>query len=85
MIENASLGVTAVDEKGHLIGYASFFDYPATSPSLSPSAWPDWLHKNFGHPEYGPSNSLFLCFFVADALCPAEVGRHLPTLLVPLP
>ena len=40
MIENASLGITAVDERGQVVGYAAFYDYPALTPEADPPAGP---------------------------------------------
>mmetsp|Transcript_28030 Transcript_28030/g.71900 ORF Transcript_28030/g.71900 Transcript_28030/m.71900 type:complete len:1184 (+) Transcript_28030:552-4103(+) len=77
MIENASLGVSAVDEKGTLIGYAAFFDFPALTPAVTPSAWPDWLHSHFGHDDYSASNTMFLSFFLADHLNENEVAENI--------
>lgn len=77
MIENASLGVSAVDAKGSVVGYAAFFDYPALTPSISAPGWPAWLHKHFLHEEYSPSNTIFLSFFVADHLCENEVTENI--------
>ena len=72
MIETASLGITAVDEKGAVVGYAAFYDHPALTPSIDPTTWPKWLHANFGHPEYTPATATWLAFFVADALLQNE-------------
>ena len=74
MIENASLGISAVDEKGSLIGYAAFFDYPALTPAVSPSHWPEWLHTHFGHDEYLASNAAWLSFLITDHLSESEVS-----------
>ena len=73
MIETASLGITAVDEKGTVVGYAAFYDYAPFSKEVDQAAWPSWLHANFGHPEYTAANTAWLAFFVADSLCQAEV------------
>ena len=48
MIETASLGITAVDEKGTVIGYAAFYDYAPFSKDVDQATWPSWLHANFG-------------------------------------
>jgi len=77
MIETATLGITAVDEKGAVVGYAAFFDYPALTPGVDAAAWPSWLHANFGHPEYTPATASWLAFFVADALCQNEVAESI--------
>ena len=81
MIEHASLGVSAVDDNGMLIGYSAFFDFPALISAVSPSSWPDWLHTHFGHEEYTPSNSVFLSFFISDHLCENETlaAKTFPT------
>ena len=73
LIESATLGISAVDEKGALIGYAAFFDYPALTPAVSQSHWPEWLHDNFGHDEYAASNVVWLSFLVTDHLSENEV------------
>ena len=65
MIENASLGITAVDEKGAVVGYAAFYDFPALTSEVDPVAWPEWLHGAFGHPEFTEANTAFLSFFLA--------------------
>ena len=65
MIETAMLGITAVDEKGSVVGYAAFYDYPALSPGVDQAAWPSWLHAHFGHPALTPANTAWLAFFVA--------------------
>ena len=77
MIENASLGITAVDESGQVVGYAAFYDYPALTPEVDPAKWPDWLHQSFGHPEYTPANTTWLAFFVADPLSEHEVAESM--------
>ena len=77
MIENASLGISAVDEKGAVVGYAAFYDYPALTPEADPAAWPDWLHRSFGHPEYTAANTAWLAFFVADHLSENEVAESM--------
>jgi len=77
MIENASLGITAVDEKGQVVGYASFYDYPALTPEADAATWPDWLHRTFGHPEYTAANTAWLAFFVADHLSANEVAESM--------
>ena len=69
MIETATLGITAVDENGNVVGYAAFYDYPALQPSVDAAAWPKWLHDNFGHPEYTSATAAGLAFLVADPLC----------------
>jgi len=83
MIENASLGITAVDERGQVVGYAAFYDYPALTPEADPASWPDWLHRAFGHPEHTAANTAWLTFFVADPLSEHEVAEG--TLTLPLP
>ena len=77
MLENASLSISAVDEKGMLIGYAAFFDYPALTAAVNPSAWPEWLHNHFGHEEYAASNTIFLSFFLTDHLSENEVTENI--------
>ena len=84
MIENASLGITAVDERGQVVGYAAFYDYPALTPEADPASWPDWLHRAFGHPEHTAANTAWLTFFVADPLSEHEVAEGKLTLLLPL-
>ena len=76
MIENASLGITAVDERGQVVGYAAFYDYPALTPEADPATWPDWLHRAFGHPEHTAANTAWLAFFVADPLSEHEVAEY---------
>ena len=77
MIENASLGITAVDEKGAVVGYAAFYDFPALTSEVDPVAWPEWLHGAFGHPEFTEANTAFLSFFLADPLCESEVLENI--------
>ena len=77
MIENASLGITAVDESGQVVGYAAFYDYPALTPEADPATWPDWLHRAFGHPEHTAANTAWLTFFVADPLSEHEVAESM--------
>ena len=77
MIENASLGISAVDEKGAVVGYAAFYDYPALTPEADAATWPDWLHRSFGHPEYTAANTAWLAFFVADHLSENEVAESM--------
>ena len=77
MIETASLGITAVDEKGSVVGYAAFYDHPALTPEVDSSSWPSWLHKHFGHPEFSAANTAWLAFFVADSLCQNEVAEYI--------
>ena len=84
MIENASLGITAVDERGQVVGYAAFYDYPALTPEADPASWPDWLHRAFGHPEHTAANTAWLTFFVADPLSEHEVAEGMLTLPLPL-
>ena len=77
MIETATLGITAVDENGNVVGYAAFYDYPALQPSVDAAAWPKWLHDNFGHPEYTSATAAWLAFLVADPLCQNEVAESI--------
>ena len=77
MIENASLGITAVDEQGQVVGYAAFYDYPALTPEADAATWPEWLHRTFGHPEYTAANTAWLAFFVADPLSANEVAESM--------
>ncbi|KAJ1620362.1 hypothetical protein T492DRAFT_1078537 [Pavlovales sp. CCMP2436] len=86
MIENATLGITAVDGEGRAIGYAAFFDYPALTPAIDQTSWPEWLVETHGHPEFTPQNSLWLAFFVADHMYEGEVaGNILRTAFTTLP
>ena len=82
MIENASLGITAVDEKGAVVGYAAFYDFPALTSEVDPVAWPEWLHGAFGHPEFTEANTAFLSFFLdrCASRCryPADGVHQLP-------
>jgi hypothetical protein len=50
--ENSTLGITAVDGEGRVIGYAAFFDFPALTPEVDPTTWPEWLEETHGHPEF---------------------------------
>ena len=98
MIETASLGITAVDETGAVVGYAAFYDYAPFSKEVDQASWPSWLHANFGHSEYAAANTAWLAFFVADSLCQNDVAESilrtafttlplptLPLLTLPLP
>ena len=76
MIENASLGITAVDEKGAVVGYAAFYDFPALTSEVDPVAWPEWLHGAYGHPEF-TGGTAFLSFFPADPPRESEVLENI--------
>lgn len=41
-----------MDGEGKVLGYAAFFDYPALTPSVDPTTWPEWLEETHGHPEF---------------------------------
>ena len=77
MLETASLGITAVDEKGTVVGYAAFYDYSPFSKEMDQATWPSWLHANFGHSEYAAANTAWLAFFVADPLCMNDVAESI--------
>ena len=77
MIETAMLGITAVDEKGNVVGYAAFYDHPVFSKEVDAATWPSWLHANFGHAEYDAANTAWLCFFVADHLVQNDVAESI--------
>ena len=74
MIENASLGITAVDEKGAVVGYAAVYDFPALTSEVDPGAWPEWLPGAFGHPDCDPSADLWeLALVRMAALAPVTM------------
>ena len=77
MIETASLGITAVDEKGSVVGYAAFYDYAPFTKEVDQATWPSWLHAHFGHGEYTAANTAWLAFFVADHLCQNDVAESI--------
>ena len=77
MIETASLGITAVDDKGQVVGYAAFYDHPTFNQDVDAAKWPDWFHLNFGHTEYQAANTAWLCFFVADHLVQNDVAESI--------
>merc|ERR1719502_212677 len=76
MIETASLGITAVDDKGTVVGYAAFYDHPVLTPEVDAAAWPSWLHTHFGS-EYTSATAVWLAFFIADHLCQNEVAESI--------
>lgn len=77
MIETASLGITAVNEKDELIGYAALFDYPYTRDEIDGASWPGWLDLYFQNKELTAANAAWLTFFIADPLCQAEVAENI--------
>eukprot|EP00041_Stephanoeca_diplocostata_P000068 m.13230 g.13230 ORF g.13230 m.13230 type:complete len:1127 (+) comp10075_c0_seq1:130-3510(+) len=85
IIEKAILGITVVDERGGVVGHASFSDSP-TVPQVSTRSWTEWLATHFHAPHVQPINTVFLSLFVVQQSLGEQVSEEiLRTLFVAAP
>jgi hypothetical protein len=76
LIETAMLCISAVDEAGDVVGFATLHDHPAGRPEIPAAAWPEWFHMAFAHSHLGPANVAWLSYFVCDPTVHAEVAEN---------
>ncbi|CAI5684642.1 cilia- and flagella-associated protein 61 isoform X2 [Oreochromis niloticus] len=64
LLEKANLAVTLTNEKGDILGHASFFDHPI-GDLVDQTQWEAFLQEHFSAGQCTPLNTLFLHLFVA--------------------
>uniref|UniRef100_A0A3Q4H1U5 Cilia and flagella associated protein 61 n=1 Tax=Neolamprologus brichardi TaxID=32507 RepID=A0A3Q4H1U5_NEOBR len=64
LLEKANLAVTLTNEKGDILGHASFFDHPI-GDLVDQTQWEAFLQEHFSVGQCTPFNTLFLHLFVA--------------------
>ncbi|EOD04315.1 hypothetical protein EMIHUDRAFT_125390, partial [Emiliania huxleyi CCMP1516] len=75
LLETATLGITAVDERGQVVGYAALSDAPGR-PEVDPAQWPEWFRGIVGEVQLGVTNSAWLALFVCHPAARAEVAEN---------
>ncbi|XP_012777271.2 cilia- and flagella-associated protein 61 isoform X1 [Maylandia zebra] len=64
LLEKANLAVTLTNEKGDILGHASFFDHPI-GDLVDQTQWEAFMQEHFSVGQCTPFNTLFLHLFVA--------------------
>lgn len=75
LLERSAHGCCALDEKGHIIGFAFFHYYPIIG-DFRPASWLDELAVSWSvddMPDLDVTNSMVLSFFFAEHLYEEEV------------
>ena len=75
LLERSAHGCCALDEKGHLIGFAFFHYFPIIG-DFKPATWLDELAVSWsldGMPDLDVTNAMVLSFFFAEHLYEEEV------------